>query len=318
MRACLKRARRIASSLLRTEKIMNCILQKGIWLAGASLLAIALGSGDANAVIFGTPGGEYIIPSTGYYDFTVAGANGGGTGSFFGLGGGNGAVVGGELFFDAGRTLDIVVGGGGTGFIGGEGYGGAGGGGSFVFSGGLLFAAGGGGGEGFTAMPGGPGIGAGGHPAGPASYGGGGGSGVSESERGAQPAQGGSFPSGGTGACCFGNGPNGGYGGGGGGGYNGGGGGGGAPGGAGGGDPPADAGKGGYSYVTNVARNAFGITGGNMTPPTNPLAPGANGYVSIDFVGSAVPEPSTWAMTIMGFAGLGWLARQRGRKFTPA
>jgi hypothetical protein len=33
---------------------------------------------------------------------------------------------------------------------------------------------------------------------------------------------------------------------------------------------------------------------------------------------ASVPEPSTWAMTVMGFAGLGWLARQRRRKLTAA
>ena len=52
---------------------MNCILQKRMWLAGASLLAIVLGSGDANAVVFGA---DYIIPTTGYYDFRVAGQMG--------------------------------------------------------------------------------------------------------------------------------------------------------------------------------------------------------------------------------------------------
>jgi PEP-CTERM motif len=31
-----------------------------------------------------------------------------------------------------------------------------------------------------------------------------------------------------------------------------------------------------------------------------------------------VPEPSTWAMTLGGFAGLGWLARMRRRKTWPA
>jgi hypothetical protein len=92
-------------------------------------------------------------------------------------------------------------------------------------------------------------------------------------------------------------GPAGGYGGGGGGGYNFGG---GAPGGAG-------FSAGGYSYVINTARDSFGITGGNL---------GANGYVSINFV--AVPEASTWAMTLAGFAGLGWLARLRARKLKPA
>ena len=44
--------------------------------------------------------------------------------------------------------------------------------------------------------------------------------------------------------------------------------------------------------------------------------PAANGYVSINFV--AAPEASTWAMTLTGFAGLGWLARLRRRKLTPA
>ena len=120
------------------------------------------------------------------------------------------------------------------------------------------------------------------------------------------PAEDGDFPNGGQGAqVCFPGGdcvraaPSGGYGGGGGGGYNFGGGGGGAPGGGG----------GGYSYVTKTVRNAFGITGGNMNGYLG-------GYVSIDFV--AAPEPSTWAMTLTGFAGLGWLARLRRRKLTPA
>jgi hypothetical protein len=69
--------------------------------------------------------------------------------------------------------------------------------------------------------------------------------------------------------------------------------------------------------VIDTARNAFGITGGNG------IANGiigqyahADGYVSIDFV--AAPEPTTWSMTLMGFAGLGWLARQRRRKLASA
>ena len=214
--------------------------------------------------------------------------------------GGIGAVVGGELFFDAGQTLDIVVGGGGGGGFGGDGYAGGGGGGSFVFQGVLLFAAGGGAGG-----SNGPGIGGGGSPGGTASYGGAGGSGVAVGTPftgpayDQTPAQAGSFPFGGAGACCFfGGGPAGGYGGGGGGGFfldRGAGGGGGAPGGA--------AGSGGYSYVIETARNAFGITGGN---------PSGDGYVSIN----AVPEPSTWAMTLTGFAELGWLARLRRRKLS--
>ena len=286
---------------------MNCILQKRMWLAGASLLAIVLGSGDANAVVFGA---DYIIPTTGYYDFRVAGADGGG----FRFGGA-GAVVGGELFFEAGDGLSIVVGGGG-GYSGSGagGYAGSGGGGSFVFGGsGLLFAAGGGAGANFGTLSGSPGIGYGGQPGGPASYGGGGGSGIANPHSLPNPppgtyAQAGSFPNGGAGACCYlgGVGASGGYGGGGGAGYNGGGGGGGAPGGG------SDGG--GFSFVIDTARNAFGITGGNGLGV--PGGYGANGYVSINLV--AVPEPSTWAMTLAGFAGLGWLARLRRRKLTPA
>jgi hypothetical protein len=33
---------------------------------------------------------------------------------------------------------------------------------------------------------------------------------------------------------------------------------------------------------------------------------------------TGVPEPSTWAMSLMGFAGLGWFARMRRRKLTLA
>ena len=66
--------------------------------------------------------------------------------------------------------------------------------------------------------------------------------------------------------------------------------------------------------MIDTARNAFGITGGNMNGTGNGY--GANGYVSINLV--AAPEPSTWAMTLTGFAGLGWLAHLRRRKLTPA
>jgi hypothetical protein len=269
-------------------------MQKRTWLAGASLLALVLGAGDANAVLFGFPGGgEYITPSTGYYDFEVAGAA---SGKAFDAPSFPGALVGGELFLVAGDILEIIVGGAGGDGGGGNGYGAGGGGGSFVFGAGLLFAAAGAGG--------GPGIGSGGHPGG---YGGAGGFGVANFP-GQTPAQPGSFPFGGAGACCyFGGGPPGGYGGGGGGGYSGNGGGGGAAG--------VRGYGGGYSYVIGTARNAFGITGGNTSvgPPWNDGD--ANGYVSINFV--AAPEPSTWAMTIAGFIGLGWLAHLRKRKLTP-
>src|ERR1700733_9554103 len=100
------------------KSIHRSILARSL-MAGASLLAIVLGSGDANAVVFGGPGSdEYIIPSTGYYDFTVAGAQGGPSGKVGGLG----AIVGGELFFEAGDTLDILAGGGGVEGVPIEGY----------------------------------------------------------------------------------------------------------------------------------------------------------------------------------------------------
>jgi PEP-CTERM motif-containing protein len=281
---------------------MNCNFKKRMWLAGASLLAIVLGSDAANAIVFQFGGAAYTIPSTGLYDFSVAGAQGG----HFG---GDGALVGGELFLDAGTTLNILVGGVG-GYLQGNGSGGGGGGGSFVFgAGALLFAAGGGSGAAFLGG-GSPGIGSGGHPAGPASYGGAGGLGVPVGFPGTGPdyvpglpATSGSFPNGGQGATvCFASGGclsgpitgSGGYGGGGGAGYNGGGGGGGAPGGA--------AGQGGYSFVTGLARDPFGITGGNS---------GYSGYVSINAV---VPEPSTWAMMLAGFSVLGAMLLRRGRK----
>src|ERR1700722_10629638 len=129
---------------------MNRILQKRMWLAGASLLAIALGLGEASADGFSF---QEIIPLTGYCEFRVAGADGGGNGTDPG---GAGAVVGGELFLEAGKTLSAVVGGGGGSPRGAfPQYGGGGGGGSFVFldssyrGGGLLFAAAGGDGQSF-------------------------------------------------------------------------------------------------------------------------------------------------------------------------
>jgi hypothetical protein len=36
--------------------------------------------------------------------------------------------------------------------------------------------------------------------------------------------------------------------------------------------------------------------------------------VEVDSVASAVPEPSTWAMMILGFAGIGFMSYRRSRK----
>jgi PEP-CTERM motif len=45
---------------------------------------------------------------------------------------------------------------------------------------------------------------------------------------------------------------------------------------------------------------------------------GGGGGGSFVWETGVVPEPSTWAMMLTGFAGLGWLARARGRKTSPA
>jgi hypothetical protein len=41
-----------------------------------------------------------------------------------------------------------------------------------------------------------------------------------------------------------------------------------------------------------------------------------NGYVTINLNGSAAPEPSTWALMVLGFAGLGFVGLRRGRKIS--
>jgi hypothetical protein len=47
--------------------------------------------------------------------------------------------------------------------------------------------------------------------------------------------------------------------------------------------------------------------------------PSSNGYFfGLELRPPAVPESSTWAMMLLGFAGLGWLAHVRRRKLTPA
>lgn len=51
--------------------------------------------------------------------------------------------------------------------------------------------------------------------------------------------------------------------------------------------------------------------------PTITGSYGQNGLLAVDFsVASAVPEPSTWAMLLLGFAGLGFMAYRR--KASPA
>jgi hypothetical protein len=51
-------------------------------------------------------------------------------------------------------------------------------------------------------------------------------------------------------------------------------------------------------------------------PPAPPTAPTFNAAFSL--TGSVVPEPSTWAMMLLGFAGLGFAGYRHARKARPA
>ena len=106
----------------------------------------------------GTPGIQtYTIATTGTYDITADGAQGGESTFFSSSGAGDGASVGGDIVLQAGTKLEIVVGGEGESGI----TGGGGGGGSFVIETGavdtILAVAGGGGGTGEYAGGGGGG-----------------------------------------------------------------------------------------------------------------------------------------------------------------
>ena len=95
-------------------------------------------------------------------------------------------------------------------------------------------------------------------------------------------------------------------------------------------DPDFDfgGGGGGYSGGDGGDFGSFGGSGGGSLNNAfaNIVAIGGEDVehfaeVDIDFVGPAVPEPSTWAMMLVGLAGLGFVGyrgAQRRRKLTPA
>jgi len=195
----------------------------------------------------------YTVETSGIYDITAFGAQGGTGGASRGAIGGLGAEIEGAFYLTAGEQLRIVVGGAGKdGNLGGN-YGGGGGGGTFLIADGTpLIIAGGGGGSSYSgyssgrpgraALTGSDGLASGGAGGGRGQgglgggYGGGGGGGYSGGDGGKPPgpptsgiAQGSGYAGGSKYAP-------GGFGGGGGGGYAGGGGGGGYGGGGGGGD----------------------------------------------------------------------------------
>jgi hypothetical protein len=297
---------------------------KAFLFAGASALAILASAAGANAETFVSTGAVQTFTASvpGEYAVELLGASGGSS-TAFGSVGGLGAEVSGDVFLTAGEDLTLFVGGKGESAISGAG---GGGGGSFVFHGtNVLAVAGGGGGVGYG--NGGPGLagtsgGAGtGALAGNGGMDGGGGGGGAEGgggagvkagsagyggdglDRGDDGGLGGKFPNGGGGGLISGGG---GFGGGGGGGLNGGGGGSGFSGGGGGG--LNGGGGGGGSYLSSLFKDQVLTTGG---------ASRGDGSISVDLL-KAVPEPSTWAMMLMGFAGLGWLAHARRRKTSRA
>ena len=299
------------------------IKSRAMLLAGVSALAMLACAGEAKAdPTFITPGMfSSVVPTTGEYALDILGASGGAS---INTVGGLGAEVSGDIVLTAGEFLTLFVGGHGQ-------------------NAGLFFGGGGGGGGGFislgqcpccrwrreagraigsTVVPDRPGPAAEreegpyGGAGGANGTGGGGGSLCPTLKRrrrrgcrlrrrrgggagaGINSGSGAIFPNGGGGVGGGGVG-GGGYGGGGGSGFNGGGGG------------------GGLSGEQTAAAPLFMaklLTSQVLTAGVH----SGDGSITIDLLPAAVPEPSTWAMTLAGFAGLGWLASRRRRKLGPA
>jgi hypothetical protein len=309
----------------RRQTMRGKVSAKRILLAGASMLAMMAGPSGAGATTFIFTGSEVVftVPASGLYDITAFGAQGGQSLNTGGLG----AEAEGDILLSGGTALTVLAGGAGAnGNVGALGYGGGGGGGSFVFEGLATLAAaggGGGGGGGPFGAPGGPGLattaGGGGTGSGLGGSGGAGGLGGT----------GGGFSGGGGGAGVLGGGTSatgsspgagagsitspgatqvaGGFGGGGGSGFIGAGAGGGFSGGGGGGGfhGSIGGGGGGGSYLASLFTISILTSGVN----------GGNGYVTIDpVVAPSIPEPSTWALMLIGFAGVGFAGFRRAKR----
>lgn len=262
---------------------------------------------------------QYTVSTSGVYDITLAGAQGG---SGFDSSGGAGAVVSGDYSLSVGTVLDVFTGGQGASGV--ATGGGGGGGGTFIVfnsTSSLLAAAGGGGGGGImssglagqTTTAGGAGVdngntggqnGQGGHSGnggGGAGFSGNGGSaGVAYGNGGGGEDYTNGFTGGAGGSSLAGDGGDGGYGGGGGGSANGPGGGGGGGYSGGGGGTLAGGGGGSYdALLTDVSATAGGNTG--------------NGYVTIDLVAAqqTVPEPASFALLVFGLLAIPAVRRLR-------
>jgi hypothetical protein len=57
-----------------------------------------------------------------------------------------------------------------------------------------------------------------------------------------------------------------------------------------------------------IGHSTIDIDQGEFTSHLNPVVFGLTGQIT------AVPEPSTWAMLLLGFAGVGFMAYQRKSK----
>jgi hypothetical protein len=71
------------------------------------------------------------------------------------------------------------------------------------------------------------------------------------------------------------------------------------------------------SNVTGLIDSAVSFSNNSVTVNLagDHFAAGSIGLIDVQFAG-AVPEPSTWAMLILGFGGLGWLAYRRRHGLT--
>ncbi len=63
--------------------------------------------------------------------------------------------------------------------------------------------------------------------------------------------------------------------------------------------------------VTDISFDSHNVEVNFPFPPFTALGAGAT--VSVDLTTSSIPEPSTWAMMLLGMAGLGFAARRRTR-----
>lgn len=291
--------------------------------SGALIAAFTASAADAASFVYTGSVQSFVVTQNGLYDLVAAGAQGGG------INAGLGARVSGRLALTSGTTLYVVVGGQGTDIGGPVVKAGGGGGGTFIYKNlsTPLVVAGGGSGHAFT-VAGNNGVvgtrggdatcisggvsfggtgGSDGNGGGGCALGAGGGGGfLSNGGAGNDSGTGGAGGPGGFVGGANGGGFGGGGGarissisGGGGGGYSGGGGGGGL-----------QSGGGGGSFLAASATNRF------LESPRNLF----NGSATIDLfsVTGGVPEPSSWAMLITGFGGIGTMLRRRRRSATGA